>query len=35
MCVLVLLSKHPVRFQDSTRGTVVYTCEQDEDDVMR
>jgi len=35
ICVIVLLSKHPVRFQDPTHGTVVYTGEQDEDDVMR
>jgi len=32
--VIVLLSKDPVRFQDPTHGTVVYTGEQDEDDVM-
>jgi len=25
---VVLLSQHPVRFQDPTRGTVVYTGEQ-------
>jgi len=29
-----LLSKHPVRFQEPSRGTVVYTGEQDENDVM-
>ena len=36
-CVIVLLSKDPVRFQDPTHGTVVYTGEQDDDDddVMR
>jgi len=32
---IVLLNKHPVRFQDSTRSIVVYTDEPDEDDVMR
>jgi len=30
-----LLSEHTVRFLDPTYGTVVYTDEQDEDEVMR
>jgi len=34
ICVIVLLSKYPVKFQDPRRGTVVYTCEQNEDEVL-